>query len=216
MANSTANESKKTGSLDLDRYQRHQIGKTFEEISAEDQTDIAVIEKSIESAAKQESGRMQREFIGLRIQAQIDNERTRKKARTRLEGKFLSAMDHLLTGERTAIEVNKESGEVTLKTYTDPDVLAVGVEQYRKAVTLEEKPQPAPGMVLNLQNNTINQGTPSSGGRTFEERLLLIRQKQKQLGGGVVESEKSAEPEYIEAEIITDTNQEDSENPWAI
>ena len=56
----------------------------------------------------------------------------------------------------------------------DPKALMLGIEQYRKTVSLEEKPTQAPTTVVNVQQNNRPMAPD------FEERIRRIRKQQQE------------------------------------
>lgn len=208
--------------LDNDRFVRFQCGHSMEDIALDDGVTLAVVQASIETAARDDQIRKQRELVDLRMTAQIENEKIRKRTRNKFALEAEIALGLLLKGERTVVQKNKETGELSEFTYTDVDTVAVGLEHYRKSISLEEKP--ATGTVVNVQANTQNIiGGGMNGGRqmTFEERIQQIRQKQREAQAGLIpvpeEESEAIEPEVILGEAIVEERPPGIEDDqWAI
>jgi hypothetical protein len=92
----------------------------------------------------------------------------------------LDALDKLLDGKKIMVSRDKETGAFHMKEIDDPDVMATGLELYRKTVSLEEKPAQAP-TIVNVQQNQNNSQQPP-GGWSFESILAKIREEQKRVG----------------------------------
>lgn len=216
----------KSAGIDNDRFIRFQSGQSMEEIANDDKVALSDVQMSIESAARDDHIRKQRELVNLRMDAQIENERIRKRTRSKFSADADVALGKLLVGERTVVQKNKETGELSSFVYTDVDTIATGLEHYRKSISLEEKPAPAPGMVVNVQSNTTTQnimgGGMGSNGKvmTFEERIQSIRQKQREAQSGIPDSEvavdDSLEPEIIPGEVVHERPPGTGDDPWEI
>jgi len=215
----------KSAGLDNDRYIRFQTGHSMEEIAKDDGVSFSEVQLSIESAAREDHVRRQRALIDLRMEAQIENEKIRKRTRIKFASEAETALGKLLIGERTVVQKNKETGELSLFSYTDVDTIALGLEHFRKSISLEEKPAPAPGMVVNVQSNTTQNnilGGPMNGGKpmSFEERIQMIRQKQRESLTGMPPAEElndSSEPEILQGEVETVIERPGTgDDPWAI
>lgn len=163
---------------DVVRSQRFDKGATLEEIATEDGLDVRIAELSVRRGHKVEVMRMAHRINKLKLKAQLDNEELRDKIRSRLGDKLLQAIESMLEGQQVIVSKDKETGAILTETITNPKIQAVGVEQFRKAVSLEEKPAP-PQTIVNVQQNN---STPSasSEGLDFESRLRAIRQKQRE------------------------------------
>lgn len=81
----------------------------------------------------------------------------------------------------------------------DPRSLALGIQQFRKTVSMEEKPAQVPTTIVNVQqNNASHSDRPGS----FEEMLDQIRAEQKavriqgrEVGAG--EEDRATDPEGL-------------------
>lgn len=173
---------------DLSRYYRFMAGESDSDIATRDNVTIEEVQKSIHLGEVQEEARQRSALMKLRYEAALANETLRKRARNKLEDKFLGGLGKLLKGQRVVVERDLATGKVTFHEYEDPDVIVKGVEQYRKTTSLEEKPVQVlhPSMTVNVQNNQAQPiGGRSFGGgsrETFEEKLRRIRQGQRDTG----------------------------------
>lgn len=205
--------------LDHDRFIRFQSGQSMEEIAHDEGVALVDIQASIEKAIHHDQIRKNQQLMNLRMDAQIENEKIRAHTRKKFQPDAEVALGKLLVGERTVIQKNKETGELTQISYTDVDVIALGLEHYRKSISLEEKPAPAPGTVVNVQSNTntTNIVSNGNGGRpmTFEERIASIRRDQK-TAHALPESEPESEPEILEGEVEPTPPAGAGDDPWAI
>jgi hypothetical protein len=126
-------------------------GETEEEIAGKDGLAFEEVNRSIQAGERLEFARLLRQFLGLRYEASIHNEELRLRICRRLGNKMIEALRQLLTGERTLIERNRETGEVRFHKVVDPKILAMGLEQFRKVIGLEDKPAPAAVTIVNAQ-----------------------------------------------------------------
>ena len=110
----------------------------------------------------------------LKLHGQLVNEEIRQQLRRQLGPKAIEAMGSLLSGDRVDVWRDRKTGVIHTATVYDPEVRLQGVEQFRKAVSLEEKPA-VPQTVVNVQQN--NETSISSAGYDFESRLRSIRAK---------------------------------------
>ena len=114
-----------------------------------------------------------RRNLELRERVEHENNRLRRRAQRELENDFLSALKRLLQGQKE-VPFSVSGGEIVSRFIEDPKALMLGIEQYRKTVSLEEKPMQAPTTVVNVQQN--NRPVAPD----FEERMRRIRRLQKE------------------------------------
>lgn len=216
----TAALTVKSAGLDNDRLIRFESGHSMEEIARDDHVSLAEVQSSIEIAARHEQIRKNHQLMNLRQDAQIENEKIRAHYRKKFHADAETALGKLLKGEKTVVQKNALTGELSEFTYTDVDTIALGLDHYRKSITLEEKPAPAPGTVVNVQSNTNTTIVSSNGNghsMTFEERIAAIRRDQKH-----AHEQRSIEPEpeildgQVESEIIPSPPENAGDDPWAI
>jgi hypothetical protein len=166
-------------------------GKSFQEIAEEENVSVATIRDSI----RQEKVRRNLE---LRERVEHENNRLRRRVQRKLENTYLSALEKLLQGQRE-VPFSVSGGGVVSRFVEDPKALMLGIEQYRKTVSLEEKPAPShTTQILNVQQNSGNGGQ----GEDFEERLRRIRKQQ----------EKSTKA--IEKVVDVQTKEVEEEQEW--
>ena len=208
---------KPTAGTDNDRLVRFQAGHTMDEIAKDDNVSLAEVQTSIETANHHEQIRKNQQLMTLRIDAQVENEKLRAHIRKKFHADVERALGLLLLGERTVVQTNKITGELSEFKYVDVDVLATGLEHFRKSTSLEEKPAPAPGTIVNVQSNT-NTTIVSSGGNgrpmTFEERIAAIRRDQQ--NAHAVNNEPEIIEGTIEPDVIAVPPADAGDDPWAI
>lgn len=127
----------------------------------------------------------------LKEQTALANEEHRQKVQSRLTGKYDEAIEALLSGKKMVVETAKD-GTVTIHEFVDTDVVAAGVREFRKTVSMEERPAPPQTIIQNInQGNAVN---VTAGPKfDFESELKKIRKAQKE-----------GNPEkYLEAEVVT-------------
>jgi hypothetical protein len=120
--------------------QRFFEGETFEEIAEADNQTPEKVEAAIRRA------QLRREMIGLfhlnemKLESALENEEFRQRLRRELQHKVVKALAVLLEAKRVIASIDRDTGEITTRTVIDSKIMAFGVEQYRKATSLEEKP----------------------------------------------------------------------------
>jgi len=176
---------KLSGSKSLLRYERFRAGKSFQEIADEENVSVETVRGSIREEKV-------RRNLELRERVEHENNRLRRRAQRLLENDFLSALKRLLQGQKE-VPFSVSGGDIVSRFIEDPKALMLGIEQYRKTVSLEEKPMQAPTTVVNVQQN--------NGPRApdFEERMRRIR-KQQEESIAAAEAEKVVDVESEEVE----------------
>ncbi len=155
-----------TGSKGLIRYEMFVAGKSFQEIAEEENVSVDTVRGSIREEKV-------RRNLELRDRVEHENNRLRRRAQRELEDAFLDALKKLLQGQKE-VPFSVSGGDIVSRFIEDPKALMLGIEQYRKTVSLEEKPMQAPTTVVNVQQN--------NGPRApdFEERMRRIRKAQQE------------------------------------
>ena len=104
-----------------------------------------------------------RRNLALRERVDYENNRLRRRVQRELEDAFLSALKRLLQGQKE-VPFSVAGGDVVSRFIEDPKALMLGIEQYRKTVSLEEKPGPShTTQILNVQqNNSLERATGNS------------------------------------------------------
>ncbi len=178
---------KLTGSKGLIRYEMFMGGKTVQEIAEEENVSVDTVRGSIREEKV-------RRNLELRERVEHENNRLRRRAQRQLENDFLSALKKLLQGQKE-VPFSVSGGAVVSKFIEDPKALMLGIEQYRKTVSLEEKPMQAPTTVVNVQQNN---GTRAPD---FEERMRRIRKQQEEsIAAAEAEKVVCVESEEVEEE----------------
>lgn len=167
---------------DLERFHRFQSGEDMVTIASRDGLSVDAIKTSVRRGWNMFEAEQQIKLKHLKYQAAIANEEIRSDVRERVKNDIVTAIQGLLKGERTIAEVSRATGEVTLHTYIDPEMVALGIEAARKTISLEEKPSVG-GTVVNIQQNNMGDGGGGGGGASYEERLERIKLEQS----GIVE-----------------------------
>jgi hypothetical protein len=162
-------------SLDVQRFERFIAGETALEIAEADGITPKNAEKSIRQGMLSEQARGQAELVQLQTQSAIDAEHLRKKVRETLKDKVPVAIETLLSGARTVVS-KKNDGTLQSETFVDPDVVAVGLQEFRRTVAMDQKPGPAVAITNITQTNVQNNG--DAGLFDFESALEEIRRKQ--------------------------------------
>lgn len=162
---------------DLARYLRFKHGETFLEIAQSEEMDPKKVEISVRAGRQMYEGQQLLELRDLKHRSLIEAERIREKLRIKVADQLIEGIETLLKGERTIVEVNKITGEVTMHKVVDPELIAIGIDKAMKGISLEERPAPNQTTV-NIQQNNVNDQSSGSVEYTFEERLARIRQKQ--------------------------------------
>jgi len=157
---------KLTGSKALIRYEMFRAGKTIQEIADEEDVSVETVRGSIREEKV-------RRNLELRERVEHENNRLRRRAQRELENDFLSALKRLLQGQKE-VPFSVSGGDIVSRFIEDPKALMLGIEQYRKTVSLEEKPMQAPTTVVNVQQNNGPMAPD------FEERIRKIRKAQQE------------------------------------
>jgi len=150
----------------LIRYEMFRAGKSFQEIAEEENVSVETVRGSI----REEKVRRNRER---RERVEYDNIRLRRRVQRKLEDDYLSALKKLLQGQKE-VPFSVTGGDIVSRFIEDPKALMLGIEQYRKTVSLEEKPMQAPTTVVNVQQNNRPLAPD------FEERMRRIRKAQQE------------------------------------
>ena len=153
MLDTTIRHYSSTKSKDEVAYHRVCLGETEQEIALKDGISVDEAKRSIQEGEKREFNRLLSQFLGLQLEAVIDKEELRRLIRKRFAHKFIKALGILLSGEKTLVCRDRKTGKIRLHKFVDPKVLAVGVEQYRKTVNLEEKPAPVAITFAHVHQN---------------------------------------------------------------
>ena len=138
--------------LDVLRLGRFKAGETLEEIAESSGVFPGTVAASVRRAQAREEMLVTFELIELWLKGALDNERLRKQVR-KLFPQYLNAIEILLSGRRTLIHTNEFTGEVVLVDIEDPDVLAMGLEQFRRSTSMEERPVGSPN--ANVPDESI-------------------------------------------------------------
>ena len=166
---------------DAERYQLHCSGMTVEQIAITENVDPEAIMTSIKRARSLHEAEQLIIHRNLKSKGAIENEQLRTRARKENTERILSSLAKLLEGTRVVPEIDKGSGKVTFREFTDPEVISMGLEHARKIISLDERPAQSQTFVSiqnNQQNNMGEGGLPSHVATTYEERLLRIRNAQ--------------------------------------
>lgn len=167
-----------TGLLDYKRYRRHAEGESISDIAAADGINRKLAQESVTRGQKMFEGEQLLKLKTMKYQGAIDNETIRTEVRRRIADKIAGKIEDLLSGQRPIVEINKITGEVTIKMVIDPEVVALGLEHARKTISLDEKPA-AGQTVVNIQNNQTNVSEGQAERESsYEERLQRIRSRQ--------------------------------------
>jgi len=174
----------------LIRYEMFRAGKTIQEIADEENVSVETVRGSIREEKV-------RRNLELRERVEHENNLLRRRVQRKLENDYLSALKRLLQGQKE-VPFSVSGGDIVSRFIEDPKALMLGIEQYRKTVSLEEKPMQAPTTVVNVQQN--NRPVAPD----FEERIRMIRKQQE-------ESIKAAKKVVdVEAEEV----EEEKEPEW--
>jgi len=148
------------------RYEMFIAGKSFQEIADEESVSVETVRGSIREEKV-------RRNLELRERVEHENNRLRRRAQRQLENDFLSALKKLLKGQKE-VPFSVTGGNIVSRFIEDPKALMLGIEQYRKTVSLEEKPMQAHTTVVNVQQNN----RPVA--EDFEERIRRLRKEQEE------------------------------------
>jgi len=128
-------------------------GESELEMAEKDGISLEAVRCSIQEGQKREFDRLLSQFLGLQLEAAIDKEEIRKSIRNRLADKFGKALGTLLSGERNLPCRDRKTGKIRIRKFVDPKVLAVGLEQFRKTVSLVEQPAPMAVILTDVPQN---------------------------------------------------------------
>jgi len=141
-------------------------GKSFQEIAEEENVSVETVRGSVREEKV-------RRNLELRERVEHENNRLRRRVQRKLEDDYLSALKRLLQGQKE-VPFSVAGGDVVSRFIEDPKALMLGIEQYRKTVSLEEKPAPSHStQILNVQQN--NSSRPPD---KMEEHIARIRKRQ--------------------------------------
>jgi len=157
---------KLSGSKGLVRYEMFMAGKTVQEIAEEENVSVETVRGSIREEKV-------RRNLEVRERVEYENNRLRRRVQRKLENDYLSALKKLLQGQKE-VPFSVSGGDIVSRFIEDPKALMLGIEQYRKTVSLEEKPMQAPTTVVNVQQNNRPMAPD------FEERMRRIRKAQQE------------------------------------
>lgn len=163
--------------VDLRRYLRFKDGETLLEIAEADNITPDAAKISLRIGRNMHEAGQLLVLRDLKYTGAIETEEIRAKVRASVSEKIVTAVDQLLTGERTVVETNLVTGQVTLHKIVDPEVVSMGITHARKIVSLDEKPA-ANQTTVNIQQNNNSgsgDGPVSVGGLSYEDRLRNIR-----------------------------------------
>jgi hypothetical protein len=108
-------------------------GETFEQIAVEENLQPEKVEAGVRRA------QLRQEMIGLfhlnemKLESALENERFRQQLRRKLQHKVAQALAVLLEGKRVIVSIDRDPGHIKTETVIDPAIMAIGIEQYRKA-----------------------------------------------------------------------------------
>jgi len=157
---------KLTGSKGLIRYEMFVAGKSFQEIAKEENVSVETVRGSVREEKV-------RRNLELRERVEHENNQLRRRVQRKLANDYLAALKKLLQGQKE-VPFSVAGGEIVSRFIEDPKALMLGIEQYRKTVSLEEKPAPShTTQILNVQQN--NSSRPPD---RMEERIAGIRKRQ--------------------------------------
>ncbi len=188
---------------DLGRYMRLMNGESTEEIASIDGVSVSTVQKSVARGAAFSGQTTIMEIQHMRDQGAKQNEAFRQRVRAALESSVEEAIADLVKAQNEVPEINKKTGEVTIKKYKDLKIMIEGVKLYRSTVSLEEKPQATTVIQNNIQQNNTQNNMPGPEGMfDFETQLQAIRRQQKEAHSTRVidvpaESSKPSEDEGV-------------------
>lgn len=164
---------------DLDLYMKFREGTTVIDLAISHHKDPKLMEAAVRRGRQIFDMEQNMRLRDAKLEGAIQNEKIRNAVRAKVAADMVSGIKTLLEGKRVAVETNHATGEVTLKEFLDPTVINMGIEQARKAISLEEKPMPQTVVNVQQNTNTINE----AGGDaqfSFEQRLSKLRERQQQ------------------------------------
>jgi hypothetical protein len=142
-------------SIDHRRYHRFMAGEAKEEIARKDGLAFEEVHRSIQAGERLEFTRLLQQFLGLRFEAAINNEKLRARILKRLGDTFIDGLRSLLSGKKTVIERNRNTGEIRFHKIVDPRLIAMGLEQFRKTIGLEERAAPVAVTILTSSMSDV-------------------------------------------------------------
>lgn len=189
--------ARKSDALAHSRWMRHASGESPEEIADSDGVSVDTVMQSLKKGSDIENTRVTLRIMEMRGRRAIETEELRQQMQQEFAEKYKKALSHLLEGKAVVIE-RLADGTVNIKEYVDPKVLVAGMDQFRKSVSMDEKPAvPTTVVNVNQQNNTQT-NTLVDKKYDFETMLETIRAKQKAADPG----------KFIEGEIAEVTDNE--------
>lgn len=199
------------------RYKRFMDGLTFEEIAQQDNVMVGTVKQSINQGRAIEEAAELIKIRALKHRSAIETEILRRDIRKETSALIVLGLRTLLEGKKTVPEINPVTGVVTMHEYVDPEVVAMGIEQTAKILSMQEKPAQSQTFV-NIQNNQNNLGADggpaTSSAITYEERVRRIRTVQLETSGrGRVFEATSAPASEPESETIVEPSTDNNEPP---
>ena len=128
-------------SVDVLRLGRFKAGETVEEIAESEGVTPGTVLAGVQRAQKRKEMFLLFELVDMKLQGALDNERIRHRIRSELSEKLVSALELLLSGKRTIIISNPITGEIVAEEIIDPEVIAIGIEQVIKIISIEQRPE---------------------------------------------------------------------------
>ena len=132
-------------------------GKTVQEIADEENVSGGTVRGSLREEKV-------RRNLELRERVENENNRLRRRVQRELEDAFLYALKKLLQGQKE-VPFSVSGGDIVSRFIEDPKALMLGIEQYRKTVSLEEKPA--------IGNNIYGFWINESSRNVFEENTAV-------------------------------------------
>lgn len=192
--------------VDVKRYERFRAGESIDQIALSDNIDVDHALKSVRIGWQMFEAQQQIRLRELKYAATIENEEIRSELRNRVKEKLIAAVETLLDGERTVVEVNKITGEVTIHKFIDLEMVALGIEAARKAISLEEKPQPMQTMI-NIQNNAAENPIRTEG-MSYEERMERIQIAQSSGPQAPAQDPETEPAKVVDVEVVENDTEE--------
>lgn len=198
--------------IDLSRYQRFREGESIPEMARRDDVDPATVQRSVRAGQQIYEVQQQLKLRDLKYDTAIENEVLRKALRDKVAVQLVEAIETLLSGKRTVVEVDKITGAVSFKEFTDPDVISLGIDHAIKSLSFAERPASNQTIVNVQQNNNPGGGDGSSDGAgSYEERLERIRSRQRPKSNVINVTATDVTEETVtavEAELVVDEPEE--------
>lgn len=198
MSDGTLSVSEEVSGFEIhrSRYKRFMDGLTFEEIALDDNVTVGTVKQSINQGRAIEEAAELIKIRALKHRGAIETEKLRADIREETAPLIILGLKTLLEGKKTVPEINPVTGVVTMHEYVDPEVVAMGIEQTAKILSMQERPAQSQTFV-NIQNNQNNlgaDGPATSSAITYEERVRRIRTVQLEASGKGRVFEATAEP----------------------